>query len=691
MPRKRIRISPPPPRGISHLDITRNGVPAVIQSANRAARYINSIAATRLKILCQHDFGQSGEASSLNITSVYRGLIRTSSTVEKLRLQITVLPANSTATGVTPNVRAILYAADSLSWTLTTPLFYTNKRGTGVPVPSDYSFIDYSWKVAQSGDLSPMQAITPNTEYIFAIWTTQYARIKNFCLYEESNDTLWKTPKTDTGTPDEFAKASYSLVDYTTLTDNSRTFDETYIGAPITISGATEDLNNGTFTIVDYGTNTLTYDNKYGQPRSSSITATYQIKDRIIANADTAGSGIVQASVEEYRELIRDIWKYNGGHLFDWSDYDNAKTVTTSGWESPFDAALNPTTVADDDPGHWVWPENMGSYESDNVPCELWCSVGTSSGDLEFRYADDDSVLGTFEQISTSGIGNTSGYYHKLLVNLDATDTARKIIPIFRETGASTFTLYGYGLRQYEPKDDPVTPGSLFASDIEFWFRADSGITLSGSEVTAWTDLSPNGNDLSYNAGALTGPTYDADDSEINDKPSVNFAMSAPNSLIFDSPPSQTATWTVCAVVQNTSPSYTNYNLFLVRSGSGDVPYPQLGIPTGAGKPAVYDATLADSAVYGSQVSGWHLYVWKFRTLSLYRGVDIDGSSAGEVSTTSGSVSALTTWQYLGYPSGTTGADMDLAEVFCIKRFMTDEEQDALVAYVNSRYGLSLS
>jgi len=49
----------------------------------------------------------------------------------------------------------------------------------------------------------------------------------------------------------------------------------------------------------------------------------------------------------------------------------------------------------------------------------------------------------------------------------------------------------------------PATPGNLLA-----WWKADSGLTLSGSRVTTWADQSGNGHDLTE--FSALGPTYDA-------------------------------------------------------------------------------------------------------------------------------------------------------------------------------------
>lgn len=71
----------------------------------------------------------------------------------------------------------------------------------------------------------------------------------------------------------------------------------------------------------------------------------------------------------------------------------------------------------------------------------------------------------------------------------------------------------------------PFGPDSI--SGLEVWLEGGSGITLSGSQVTLWADQSGNGHDVSSDVAAPISAfgtvTYNATDSEINNKPSLVF------------------------------------------------------------------------------------------------------------------------------------------------------------------------
>lgn len=65
-----------------------------------------------------------------------------------------------------------------------------------------------------------------------------------------------------------------------------------------------------------------------------------------------------------------------------------------------------------------------------------------------------------------------------------------------------------------------VTPKSIFGASLAAWYRADLGITLNGSTVSAWADQSENGNHLAQGT-AGNQPTYSASDALINSRSSV--------------------------------------------------------------------------------------------------------------------------------------------------------------------------
>lgn len=66
----------------------------------------------------------------------------------------------------------------------------------------------------------------------------------------------------------------------------------------------------------------------------------------------------------------------------------------------------------------------------------------------------------------------------------------------------------------------PFSPSQL--TTLFGWYRADLGVTLNGSTVSAWADQSGLGNHLSQTVGAQQ-PVFNVTDSEFNNLPSITF------------------------------------------------------------------------------------------------------------------------------------------------------------------------
>jgi hypothetical protein len=95
-------------------------------------------------------------------------------------------------------------------------------------------------------------------------------------------------------------------------------------------------------------------------------------------------------------------------------------------------------------------------------------------------------------------------------------------------------------------------------SGLSLWLKADAGVTLDGSIVTAWADQSGNGN----NASPANDPIYIS--SLINNKPSINFFTNTSYfNLDSNIDPIKTI---ICVYKTNTTP--TNYQA-IVESNFG--------------------------------------------------------------------------------------------------------------------------
>lgn len=138
----------------------------------------------------------------------------------------------------------------------------------------------------------------------------------------------------------------------------------------------------------------------------------------------------------------------------------------------------------------------------------VWKMDGTSISvyrDGEFLYTQ--TARDATEAISQAWIGSNQdlgGYCDLSLSEIGIIDRAI--------TDEELSLLHNYAMRIYG------TPSYVEPLDLapDIWLRSDMGVSLSGTDVTAWLDQSGNGNDFVGHVGLL--PTYTA-----GDIPTINF------------------------------------------------------------------------------------------------------------------------------------------------------------------------
>jgi hypothetical protein len=156
------------------------------------------------------------------------------------------------------------------------------------------------------------------------------------------------------------------------------------------------------------------------------------------------------------------VWTWNGG-----------------GWApaTPASPTGTPDTV--------TWFDGAGALASLNLSADFVLNTGT--GTLELATAPSD---------------------HK--VSVDVSDTTSDFLSTkLSATGPLALTVTGGAVTS-----PPLT-------GLAAWYKADAGVTLSGSNVTGWADQSGNGNNL---APIASDPTFTA--SAINGLPGINFNLS---------------------------------------------------------------------------------------------------------------------------------------------------------------------
>ncbi|TJZ60367.1 hypothetical protein FAZ15_10175 [Sphingobacterium olei] len=253
------------------------------------------------------------------------------------------------------------------------------------------------------------------------------------------------------------------------------------------------------------------------------------------------------------------------------------------------------------------------------------------------------------------------------------------------------FTFAGFG----------YAPGGV-AADLAIWHRADIGIALSGTEVSTWDDMSPNGYQVSQ-MGTAALPSFGAASQEFNFNPSVNFT--ATNQVIGQRSESilTTNTFDIFSVLGNVSAGTTFFGIGrdnVTNSGTnwdsphfrrnGDIIHRD---NTGGGL-AFRDPV----PTYETVGAITRIAYSRFNVDELNR--SINGSNFGATMNLAGGNN--TAWvrggQYFGTNSGAaTGMGGDdggftgsITEKVVYDRNLTPEERDRVNSYLAIKYGVTL-
>lgn len=120
----------------------------------------------------------------------------------------------------------------------------------------------------------------------------------------------------------------------------------------------------------------------------------------------------------------------------------------------------------------------------------------------------------------------------------------------------------------------PSLPYPFSLGNIELYLRADTGVTLNGSTVSAWADQSGYGRNFSQGTSTKQ-PTYSSSDANFSNKPSISFDGS--NDVLNTSAnfsPNSTGTGISVAIVYRSTDSGTGQILsmdYQVASTAGNV------------------------------------------------------------------------------------------------------------------------
>jgi hypothetical protein len=220
-------------------------------------------------------------------------------------------------------------------------------------------------------------------------------------------------------------------------------------------------------------------------------------------------------------------------------------------------------------------------------------------------------------------------------------------------------------------------------SGLFLWLKADAGVTLSGSNVTAWADQSGNGNNA---ISPTIPPTFVS--SSINSKPSISF--------------NGDGSW--MQIAQNSVGNNGNISIFIVFN------YASGGIIFNKGDAATFEGTvweLTTNNGFGFVNNDNGNLSWNVVPVSPTTSIPLllEGFSSVGVSqlafngTNSGSPSGANVdfnniSQYIGIGGGGTDGtsavslDARIAEIIIYNRQVTSTERQQLEAYLNAKYAI---
>jgi hypothetical protein len=221
-------------------------------------------------------------------------------------------------------------------------------------------------------------------------------------------------------------------------------------------------------------------------------------------------------------------------------------------------------------------------------------------------------------------------------------------------------------------------------SGLSLWLKADAGVTLSGSNVTAWADQSGNGNNA---ASPTISPTFVS--SSINSKPAISFNgndswMQIPQNSIGNNGNIS------IFIVMNYSSGY----IFLNKGDGASFEFTswELSTITGFGFVDTNNGDPIWNAVPASPTTDTPLLLEGFSSAGVSQ-LAFNGTNSGSPS--SANVGFNNISQYIGIGGGGTDGfnqgnplDAIIAEIIIYNRQVTTPERQQVEAYLNTKYAI---
>lgn len=150
----------------------------------------------------------------------------------------------------------------------------------------------------------------------------------------------------------------------------------------------------------------------------------------------------------------------------------------------------------------------------------------------------------------------------------------------------------GLGLTLGQPVEHLFDPGDI--SGVSVWLRPQKHVSLSGSDVTSWTD---DMNGVVFTAGT-NKPTYNPDNSDFNDQPTLHWSSAANENLVSSQTMDQPASYFIICKCDDQSSTRTLIALGqIIQASLGPT-----GILVNAGVTGVFGTSLLTGGVHSVAV-----------------------------------------------------------------------------------------
>lgn len=232
---------------------------------------------------------------------------------------------------------------------------------------------------------------------------------------------------------------------------------------------------------------------------------------------------------------------------------------------------------------------------------------------------------------------------------------------------------------------------SVPLAGLKAWYDAGVGVTLSGSNVTAWADQSGNGNNLTP---GVADPTFVS--SAINGQPGINFNISQAILSRATSPLTSGSDRTVVVVAKpttNTSGTFTNGGSLVQFYGDAGAAWVGYLADISGTVYGYSDNATADTLVSGPTILNVPI-AFEFETqVGSQPGFTINGTSYASSGGTNVVTDSGTTGFSIGNNSTATTTQYfagSICEVFVYDHILSTPDLSALRGYIQGKYAITL-